>query len=329
MAFARWQALVLTAVGLIALPACNVSKFFHAPPPVAPLPPPVEAMPKIRESMALAPGQRIAKADVVVLAPQPMPNPTEPSLAPPAPVPAKPDEMPSNPLLEPRPRGPRPDSPLVAAVRAHLDNQFAAAVGHLATYERPNQELLLLLLPILDAARTTDLTGRDPKGAALLMQQLESAAELTAKNAPLEITTAAFVYRVVQFGVYDPLPAGHRFLPGGIGLLYAEIDHVPVLDATKSNGERSFVTRLSGSIQLQDSAGRSVELFDAEKSKPVSELTFTQADFTRSPVRDFFLKIEFPVPDKPGKYTLALEVRDPTAQGNRRTRKVVEFQVGP
>lgn len=329
MAFARWQALVVTAVAVIALPACNITKFFHAPPAVAPVPPPDEPAAKIRESMTLAPGQRIAKADVVVLAPQAVPNPEEHPLTPPAPVPVKPDDMAFNPLLESRPRGPRPDIPLVAAVRAHLDNQFAAAVGHLASYERPNQELLLLLLPILDAARTTDLTGRDPKAASLLMQQLEAAAELTAKNAPLEIKTAAFVYRVVQFGVYDPLPAGHRFLPGGIGLLYAEIDHVPVLEATKSNGERSFVTRLSGSIQLQDSTGRPVELFDAEKSKPVPELTFTQADFTRSPVRDFFLKIEFPVPEKPGRYTLALEVRDPTAQGNRRTRKVVEFQVGP
>lgn len=330
MAFARWQALTIVAVGLTALPACNIARFFHAPPPPV-APPTVEKAPTSSESKALAPGQRILKADVVVLAPQTTPGANEESLAPPAPVPAKPDELKYDSLLESRPRGPRPDSPLLAALRAHLDNQYAAAVGHLSSYERPNQELLLLLLPILDAARTTDLTGRDPRAAALLMQQLETAAELTAKNAPLEIKTTAFVYRVVQFGVYDPLPVGHRYLPGGssIGLLYAEIDHVPVLPATKANGERSFVTRLTGTIQLRDSNGQTVDLYDKETGKMVAELPFARADFTRSPVRDFFLKIEFPVPDKPGRYTLALDIRDPTVQGSRRTRKVVEFQVGP
>jgi hypothetical protein len=325
MASVRCPAWFVVAAALTALPACNVARFFRAPPPS---PPPAPATVST-ESRALAPGQRIPKAEVVVVAPSAPTHPMEPAIAPPAPIPAKTNDAMPNPLLEPAPRGPRPDSPLVAAVRAHLDNQFAAAVGQLKSFERPNQELLLLLLPILDAARHTDLTGRDPRSSNLLLQQLESAAEMAAKSAPLEIAKAAFVYRVVQYGVYDPLPTGHRFLPGGVGVLYAEIDRVPVLPATQTNGEQRYVTRLDGSIQLRDANGRTVELFDAEKNRMVSELPFARADFTRSPVRDFFLKVEFPMPEKPGRYSLALEIRDPTAQAERRARKVVEFQVGP
>ncbi len=325
MAFARWQRLAVVAIGLANMPACQIARFFRADPPN---PPPAPAAVST-ESRALAPGQRIPKAEVVVVAPTAPNPPMEPAIAPPAPVPAKPGDAMPNPLLEPAPRGPRPDTPLVAAVRAHLDNQFAAAVGHLKGFERPNQELLLLLLPVLDAARHTDLTGRDPRAANLLLQQLESAAELTGKNAPLEIGTTAFVDRIAQFGVYDPLPPGHRFLPGGVGVLYAEIDRVPVLPATQAGGDRRFVTRLNGSIQLRDANGRIVELFDGEKNRMVSELPFARADFTRSPIRDFFLRVEFPVPEKPGRYTLALDIRDPTSQAERRARKVVEFQVGP
>ncbi|MBL8864634.1 MAG: hypothetical protein KF873_12670 [Gemmataceae bacterium] len=325
MASVRCPAWFVVAAALTALPACNVARFFCAPPPS---PPPAPATVST-ESRALAPGQRIPKAEVVVVAPSAPSPPMEPAIAPPPPAPAKSGDPMPNPLLEPTIRGPRPDTPLVAALRAHLDNQFATAVGHLKGFERPNQELLLLLLPILDAARHTDLTGRDPRAASLLIKQLESAQEVAAKSAPLEITQAEFVHRVVQYGVFDPLPAGHRFLPGGVGVLYAEIDRVPVLPATQTNGEHRFVTRLDGTIQLRDANGRTVELYDPEKNRMVPELPFARADFTRSPVRDFFLKVEFPIPEKPGRYSLTLEIRDPTAQTERRARKVVEFQVGP
>jgi hypothetical protein len=327
MALARWKAWIVVAAALTALPACNLARCFRAEPPSPPPAPPAEE--KIRETRSLAPGERISKADIVVVAPMPPAVPPDAGYVPPQP--AKTDEASVNPLLDPAKRGPRPDGPLVNAMRAHLDNRFAEAVGHLANFERPNQELLLLLLPILDTARTADLSGRDPRAANLLLHQLEAAAEVAAKGAPLEIGTTAFVYRIAQYGVYDPLPIGHRFLPGpnSIGVLYAEIDRVPVLPATQAGGERSFVTRLDGTIQLRDSNGRIVELLDAEKNRMVSELPFTRADFTRSPVRDFFLRVEFPVPEKPGRYTLALEIRDPTSQRERRARKVVEFQVGP
>jgi hypothetical protein len=317
---------LLFALLLPALPACAVTKFFSPEPAKLPPVPP----PNVSEFTALAPGQRVTKAEVVAQSQRPpAADPATESIVPAPPVPASATEP--NPLpyggsfLDPRDRAPRPDGPLVAALRAHLDNQFAAAVGHLSTFERPNQELLLLLLPLIDTARTTDLTGRDPRAAAALAKQLDTVVDLVNKSAPLEIRTTAFVHKVVQYGVYHPLPANHKFLPGGIGLLYAEIDRVPSEPAVMASGEAGHVSRLSGSLQLKDAMGRVVELYDIEKGKMVAELPFVRADFTRSPVRDFFLKIEFPVPEKAGRYSLTLEIRDPNPQSTRRVRKTVEF----
>ena len=55
---------------------------------------------------------------------------------------------------------------------------------------------------------------------------------------------------------------------------------------------------------------------------------FERTDFSRSPVRDYFLKYRFPVPPLPGAYTVTVEVRDATGQRTARSRPV-EFRVGP
>lgn len=318
------------AAGSLALPACNWPQFLQRDPPK-----PAPAAPAPRsEFKAIGPGERVPKAEVVVLAPQTAGEPDErPSpIVPPPPVQVSsatvPDPLPYGQLLPARDQGPRPDGPLVSAIRAHLDNQYGAAVSYLGSFDKSNQELLLMLLPLLDAARTTDLTGRDPRGVAALAKQVDAVGDLVNKSAPLEIKTTAFVYKVVQFGVYKPLPANYLFMPGGTAALYAEIDRVANAPAVQSNGEPGYVTKLEGTLQLKDAAGQVVTLYDVEKGKPVPELTFKRADFTRSPVRDFFLKVEFPVPEKAGRYSLVIEVRDPNPENPRRSRKAVEFQVG-
>lgn len=332
MILARLRCLVTLALAAasLSLPACNWPQFLQreTPKPMPPAPP----LPK-SEFKAIGPGERIPKAEVVVLAPQSKASePDEPAspIVPPPPVQASatvPNPLPYNTLLQPREQGPRPDGPLVSAIRAHLDNQYGAAVNYLGGFDKPNQELLLLLLPLLDSARNTDLTGHDPRSVAALAKQVDAVGDLVNKSAPLEIKTTAFVHRVVQFGIYDPLPAGYRFLPGGIGLLYAEIDRTSDPPAVLSNGEAGYVTKLEGTLQLKDATGQVVTLYDKESGKMLPELPFKRADFTRSPVRDFFLKIEFPVPEKPGRYSLVLEIRDPNPENPRRSRKAVDFQV--
>lgn len=316
------------------LPACSLPQMLnrnaYKPPPPEPA--------KGSEFKVLQPGQYVPKSQAAVVAPKasllPADEPPNP-IVPPAPVPApqqasatEPSPLQYSGILEPRERGPRPDGPLVAALRAHMDSQYGAAVSHLSTFDKPNQELLLLLLPLLDAARSTDLTGREPKAAGDLARQVDAVSELVNRAAPLDIRTTAFVYKVVQYGVYEPLPPGYRFMGNGMGLLYAEIDRAASAPAVQSNGEAGYVTKLEGSIQLKDAAGRVVNLYDVETGKMVPELPFKRADFTRSPVRDFFLKVEFPVPEKAGKYSLILEIHDPDTDRPRRARKAVEFQVG-
>jgi hypothetical protein len=352
MRFQRRIILILIALGLPMLPACLMPEALRnklqartQPSSVGTT---VEAAPaKISEFKALGPGQRLSHTDPdVVKVPKndtksdinsdakgdaknvPMtPEMVEPSGTTPPTSPTDPAPLQAASLFEPKNKGPRPDGPLVAAVRAHLDNQYASAVQHLAGFDRSNQELFLLLLPILDSARTVDLTGRDPKSASALVKQLSSATELVARSAPLEILSMSLVYKVVKYGVYDPLPANYQFLPGGIASMYAEIDHAPSVPAIQSNGEKSYVTRLNCSIQLIDSSGQVVDLYDKDSDKWVPTYNLFQHNFTRSPVRDFFLNVKFSVPEKPGNYTLTLDVRDPDPDHPRRVRKSIEFQV--
>jgi hypothetical protein len=327
MRFPRQLLMILIAVGLQTLPACAMSDFIRVK-SAAPVEQVAQTSPMVSQFKELTPGQRINTSVPEATAVREVPTDANiKPITPPVSTPQEPGQLPVASLFEPKPPGPRPDGPLVSAIRAHLDNQYATAVNHLASFDRTNQELFLLLLPILDSARTADLSGRDAKTASTLMKQLTNATDLLSRSAPLEIVSAAFATKVVQFGVYDPLPADYQFAPGGIALLYAEIDHATSIPAIQSNGDKNFVTRLNGSLQLTDASGQVVELYDKENGRPMPMLPFTQHTFTRSPVRDYFLKIEFSVPEKPGRYTLNLEVRDPDQDRPRRVRKSVEFQV--
>ncbi len=218
-------------------------------------------------------------------------------------------------------RGPHPDSPLVGALRAHLEHRPAAAVDQLAGFDRPNQELLLLLLPTLAEARDTDLSGRDAKAAAQLAEQLGAASAVVRKAAPLVLRKVAFAASITQYGVYEPLPESYRYLPGALANVYVELDNVPSVPT----GPDAYLTRLTTSLQVHDANGQVVEQFDPGYGRQVPLISIAQAAQTRSPVRDFFLKVEFAMPEKTGRYTLTLEVRDPA--NGRKVRKVVPFTI--
>ena len=81
-------------------------------------------------------------------------------------------------------------------------------------------------------------------------------------------------------------------------------------------GGKGYVTRLACSHCLADAEGR--PLGAARK--------FDHAEFSRSPVKDFFLKIEFDVPQQPGVYSLVVDVIDPATK--RKARQQIELKVG-
>jgi hypothetical protein len=215
---------------------------------------------------------------------------------------------------------PPPDPPLVAAVRAYLDNRPDRAVEHLRQLAPKNQELLLRLLPAVAHAGSADLA--DPTAATDLAAKTGAAADAVARVAPLGIGKAAFVDHVKQYGVYAPLPAGYGFLPGGTAVLYVELDNAPSEVTPHPGGGDGFVTRLNCELRIRDAAGKLLAKYD-----PANVRDMAVADFTRSRLHDVFLRLSFQVPAAPGAYAAEFTVQDPAT--GRTARKVVEFAVRP
>lgn len=71
----------------------------------------------------------------------------------------------------PQPFAPPPDPPLVAAVRAYAEGRPERAIEFLRALDRPNQEFVLSVLPLLARGATADL-NRDAVANAVLADQL-------------------------------------------------------------------------------------------------------------------------------------------------------------
>ena len=332
----NWKSIVI-AMGFLPLAGCLTPKFVAAPKPtptapVVSLPDPQisQTKPRFAELVAV-PGQRIPLHDTanaivpiivertqagIVVPPTPTQTVATQPTAPPKFEEPNRFELASNMLQgQQSRRGPVPDVPLITALRSYLDNRQDSAIDHLARFEKPNQELLLLLLPLTAEAQNADLSGGTPKDPAMLMNYLEDATAMVARVAPLIVKKTCFVGSVVQYGMYEPLPAGYRFLPGGIATLYVEIGNVPSVPT----GSDGFTTKLVHMLQIHDANGKVIEQADKMQT------TFTKPIVTLSQVHDFFVKFEMTLPEKPGKYTLTFEVRDPA--NGRKVRKTVDFHV--
>jgi hypothetical protein len=217
-----------------------------------------------------------------------------------------------------------PEPPLLAAIRAHLEHRPADAAELLRGYDPGNREILTRLLPALVHAKAADLN--QPADAAVLAAQLGSAAEAAARTAPLAVRKACFVSDVKQYGVYSPLPVDYVFLPGGKAMLYAEIGNVVSDPSPHPAGGDGFATRVHCTLQLLDHAGHPVALTDPKHGRPAGVIEMPNTDFTRSPIRDYFLVFEFQVPNEPGPFTATFDVKDP--KSGRGVRRSVPFRVG-
>ena len=135
---------------------------------------------------------------------------------------------------------------LVLALRDYMEGRTDKAIERIKDLDPANLEILLRLMPAVALAYKADLSGRTPSDAAVLASQLEAAADAAAKLTPLKIRKACFVWRVAQFGVYEPVPENHPFLPGGSGVLYLELQNAPSLPTDElPAGGKGFVTRLA------------------------------------------------------------------------------------
>jgi hypothetical protein len=318
MAVNRW--IVLLALPL--LPACVLTGKQTAPEqPPAPIEPVREfaVLPRVPgERVALSNPDEVQPGQAKPLAHQPIADPDLTEIAPPTPQPLQLTEPPSSaPVLA--------DPPLVAAVRAYLDNRPDLALEHLRALDKPNQELMLQLIPAFVQAARMNLAQPSSVDVGMLVAQLEAPnsplAALAAK-APLFVDKAMFCRDIRGFGRYTPFQDQATLKTGQIVFLYVELRNTPsVRTATAADGE-VFETALDCTLQIQDARGGVVELFDQKAMKLVPILHDPKRDLTRSPIRDYFIAFQFPVPVKPGDYAVTVGVHHaPTHRAVSRTMR--------
>lgn len=304
MAANRWVFPVLLAFGLPTLPAC-VNTMVFEPPDYA-----EATAKKDRTEFAMypkAPGERVAlhpEPQAEAVATSPLTDPPE------APVPVA--------------AAPPAEPPLVRIVRAYVDGKPDVAVALIRALDPGSQELLLQLIPAVVRVAQTSPAKASPHEVGVLAGQLDAAAAGLAARAPLMIEKVCFCEAFQTFGHYKPLANQQVLKPGRLAALYTEIRNVPSEPAVDPREGEGYVTKLVRSIEVRDAAGGAIEMIDrAGKRGP--KIQETREDFSRSPLRDYFVLFQFETPTKPGTYVVTVEVRDP--QSGRAVSKPVPFRV--
>jgi hypothetical protein len=319
MAANRWAIHLLVACGLPTLPACLVGTG-SKPPADSTQPPPTATVSTVPRTgfaeLISGPGQRVPLHEPHgTLVSHPLP-PHDPPAVIVEEVP-RPRELPT--IVQAPPKDPA----LVSAVRAFLDDRPDLAKEYLKGLDASNQELMLQLIPAVVRASQVNLTQPSTE-VGDLARQLEGPAAALASKAPLAVEKACFCRAPKNFARYQPLPDRYAFRPGEWSELYVEVRNVPSVPASTPADGEGYLTRLVLTLQVRDAAGAVVPLPD-ENYKPVPTLHYDKRDFTRGPVRDYFLLFRFPVPAKPGAYTVTFEVQDPAT--GRAVSRTMPFRV--
>ena len=251
-----------------------------------------------------------------------------------APEPAEPTEPVSVPVIDQAvvpavaiPSAMEP--PLVAALRAYLENHPEDAIKHLSVLDRASQDYALALMPLLVRGSQLTSTNVNPEEAAVVVDQLHGLASRLESKAALKVEKLVFCRTVKGFGQYEPWVEGQPYKPNDLALLYVELKNVVCEPAAGPAGE-AFVSRVNLSLELRDATGKLVDQTDPKDFRrrvPVGR--YDHADHTRSPLHDYSRTWRISVPTQPGVYTASVEVKD--ASGRRVARsQPVEFRVaGP
>lgn len=320
MSVRRWLTLVFAPAVLLALPACGGTG------PLLPRRPPVDetAFQPVKSTSGkarttgqfatLTPGERIALHPVTEARhTTPIdPPPLEPSVA--------------LPQFEPVPSlDAAPPSPLVFAFRAFHDNQPEKAIEHLKAYDSANQELLLQLIPAVVQASKAGLDKPNTEEATALARQFEAAAATILKRTGFGVRKAVVCLAVDGFGVYTPVSDPNGLRKGSLYSVYVELENVPCLPDVRADGVKGFLTRLECEMRVTDEFGQTVEIQDVKTRALGPKSTTSKSEFTRSPVRDYFLAAVLQTPTRTGAYTVTFEVRDPRT--GRSVSKPIPFRV--
>lgn len=212
------------------------------------------------------------------------------------------------------PPAPVQDPPLIAALRCLLDQHSEEAITYLLKFDKPTQDLLLYLLPVVARLGTGSLEAASAADIAYLKLQIDSAEGYIALRTALVLDRLVYCRDIDRFGVYDPLPDDYPFRPGEVGEVYVELRNV----GCEHQGA-FYDTRLTGTVELRDSAGN---------TRPLRVLPGRRvANRSRSQRHDIYESYRFCVPEnlRPGYYTLILHVID--AVTGRTAQKTLPLRV--
>jgi hypothetical protein len=220
---------------------------------------------------------------------------------------------------------PTADPPLLAAVRAYVENRPEEAIKHLEKLDRPNQEFALAVLPALARGAAMNHAAPDPQEAGIVAEQLTAAAAKLEAKAPLRIEKVVFCKSLDGFGRYEPWPETRPYRPGDLAVLYVEVRHlagVPTKDGIR--------VRADVSLQVRDSGQKLVEQMDPDNPKRrVTAVAWAHDHVFRSPPRDYHLPYRLVVPATPGVYTITVEVREPGTGRVARSQPTQFLIAGP
>src|SRR5262249_15500228 len=106
----------------------------------------------------------------------------------------------------------------MAVLRAYLEKRPDEAMELLTRYDKPNQDLLLCLVPLVVRLTEGSLRQADPHELAVMVEQLQSLLVPLRARAALAVDRLHFC-RQTERG-WEPWEAGHAFRPGEVVWLY-------------------------------------------------------------------------------------------------------------
>lgn len=279
---------------------------------------PVEPSPLARSGsfaeLPRAPGERVLRH----------PPATTPALPERQERPVIPAELPPTTTLTAVPARPL-DPPLIAALRAYLDDKPEAAAEALGSFNRTNRELLAQLLPAGVTASRVNFATAGPTEIGALAARLETPLQSLSPRVPLSLTKALFCTKIDGFGRYRAVPDGSPLQPGELILVYAELRNVPSIVVNAGTPQEHYVTDLRRTLRLRDASGNAVPLLQADGEYGPARVE-RRPEETQSPIRDYYVEFRFAVPKKPGGYTVQVEIHDPT--NGRQLSAVMPLRVG-
>jgi hypothetical protein len=211
---------------------------------------------------------------------------------------------------------PEPDGPLVCALRCFADNRPNDAVAWLERFEKPNQEILMRLLPLVVQLADCRLAQASPAQMSAAVAQLEAIQEPLRLKAEPALDKMCFCRRIDRFGVYDALPDMPEFHPGEQVQVYVELKN---FGSEYRDGK--YVTALASTAEILD-LNKKVVWFQAFPDRDRPDVSLTQR-------HDYFKNYRFCLPNKieSGEYILRLQVKDLTTQRSVHPR-TLDFRIG-